>query len=450
MLLKAVKEHWHILPVYLILLSLGIFLVFKLPQIVLIVPVVLAIPLVLVRKDAWKTISKYWVSIVIIAIVLLAFYVRLQDYGWPYLRNIDSYMFYRHMDYIVQNGGIMPAHDPLILAPDGGTIRQELFPFQYLGAYTFMFTRLFFPDLQLIQYLIYFPALVASLAAIPMYYIGKMLYDKKAGILAALFIVLDFTNVSRSLGGDPDTDAIVILVPLIVMVLFLFTYKYINKHGLNKKSLVYSGITGVAMGLWAHTWEGYWYVLWLVTAMIALKIVIYALQHRRIGLIIKEARPLLTSYIIIIALLLLITYPAYGTGKITDFLGPFKFSQLKSEEGIEFPNVYVSVAELQGGDVKGVIQRTSAIDFGNAPLMIFISPLLLMIYALIYLTYSFYKKRQHLDTFILLLVWFLGPFLATIVAVRFSTLFSAPLAIGSAIFLAKIINMTANKEKFED
>ncbi|KKQ37610.1 MAG: hypothetical protein US54_C0030G0017, partial [Candidatus Roizmanbacteria bacterium GW2011_GWA2_37_7] len=128
----------------------------------------------------------------------------------------------------------------------------------------------------------------------------------------------------------------------------------------------------------------------------------------------------------------------------------FKFSQLKSEEGIEFPNVYVSVAELQGGDIKGAIQRTSPIDIGNNPLMLLISPFFLMIYALIYLTYSFYKKRQHIDTFILLLVWFLGPFTAAIIAVRFSALFSAPLAIGSAIIFAKIINMTLHKEKFED
>jgi asparagine N-glycosylation enzyme membrane subunit Stt3 len=146
----------------------------------------------------------------------------------------------------------------------------------------------------------------------------------------------------------------------------------------------------------------------------------------------------------------MLTYPAYGIEKFQNFLGPFKFQQLKSEEGIEFPNVYVSVAELQGGDIRGVIQRTSAINFESAPLLILVSPFFLMIYALIYLTYSFYRKRQHLDTLILLLVWFVGPFMATVVAIRFSTLFSAPIAIGSAIILAKIINMVANKEKLED
>jgi len=448
---KAVKENWLLVPIYAVVLSISVFFIFNLDIITLAFPAVLVAILTIRYKSSLRIIRKYWVTIVIISIIMLAFSVRLIDYRWPYLRNIDSYMFARQMDYIIQNNGVMPLHDPLILAPDGWPIRQELYPFQYLGAYTFMFTNIFFPGLQLWQYLIYFPALLASLAAIPMYYIGKMLYDKKAGILAAIFIVFDFSNLSRSLGGDPDTDAIVILVPLVVMALFLFTYKYINAKGLNKRSLIYSIITGIAMGIWAHTWEGYWYVLWLITAVIGIRIIIFAVRHRRIQEIIKQSIPLITSYAIIFVILFMMTFHPYGTGKISDFLGPFKFQGLKSEEGIVFPNVYVSVAELQGGDPVGVIQRTSAIDFRAAPLMIFISPFFFMVYSLFYLFYSALKKGgQHLDTFILLFVWFVGPFMATLVAVRFSTLFAAPIAIGSAIIFAKIINMIAYKEKVED
>jgi hypothetical protein len=37
-------------------------------------------------------------------------------------------------------------------------------------------------------------ALMAALMAIPMYYIGKILYDRRAGVLAAFFIVFDFQS----------------------------------------------------------------------------------------------------------------------------------------------------------------------------------------------------------------------------------------------------------------
>jgi len=48
---------------------------------------------------------------------------------------------------------------------------------------------------------------------------------------------------------------------------------------------------------------------------------------------------------------------------------------------------------------------------------------------------------KHLDTLIILLIWFIGPFYATLTAVRFSILFSAPIAIGSAIILSKILSI---------
>ncbi|MFC2143725.1 hypothetical protein ACFLQN_04980, partial [Candidatus Aenigmatarchaeota archaeon] len=126
--------------------------------------------------------------------------------------------------------------------------------------------------------------------------------------------------------------------------------------------------------------------------------------------------------------------------------GPIEFQNIKGEES-EFPNVYVSVAELQlPGGPREIIQRTSALA---GPWLI-ISPFFLMLYAMIYLIYSFFRTRAHYDTVILLLVWFIGPFTATMVAVRFTILFSAPLAIGSAILLSKLIRLsTGQDEKLE-
>ena len=173
MLSRWLKEYWSFVPIYIIIFSVSSYFIFNLDIVTLALPVILGILLAIKHRQALATSRKYWVSIVVITIVMLAFYVRLLDYRWPYLRNIDSYMFYRHMDYIVQNNGVMPEHDPLILAPDGWPIRHELFPYQYLGAYTFMFTRMFLPQLELWQYLIYFPALLASLAAIPVYYVDR-------------------------------------------------------------------------------------------------------------------------------------------------------------------------------------------------------------------------------------------------------------------------------------
>lgn len=386
-----------------------------------------------------------WVVIAIIFIMLLSMYVRLVDYRWPYLRNIDSYVFYRWMDETVQNNGILPTLDVYELAPVGFYRPPEwIYPYFYIGAYSYMITSAF-ASMPLWEFLIYFPPFLATLAAIPLYFIGKMLYDRKAGLLAAFFYTFDVSNLSRSLGGDPDSDAIVILVSMIVMAAMILTYRYASSvKAVDKRLVLYSVLTSVVLWVWYSTWAGYWYITWLFTTFIVLKVLFtIATKHSlRVGW--RETKYIVISFIIYTALSFALTIPSYGETKITSALaGPIQFQSIKGED-YQFPNVYVSVAELQqSGGPREIIQRTSIL---GGP-FILVSSFFLMIYALIYLFYSYYRKRHHLDTFFLLLVWFLGPFLATIVAIRFSILFSAPLAIGSAIFISKLIRMGTGEDK---
>jgi len=395
-------------------------------------------------------IYKYWTAIAIIIIISLGFYVRVADYPFPYLRNIDSYTSYRWMDEIVKNNGVLPRQDTLVLSPVGAERELQIYPYPYLGALSYMFIHNFIPNLELWQYLIYFPAFLAALATIPMYFIGKILYDKKAGVLAAFFIVFDISNMSRSLGGDPDTDAIVILFPLIIMALFLFTYKFINAtKTINKKMLLYSVIIGIALGLWAHTWAGYWYVTQIITGFLVLKIMIDFIITRKIRQVWDNSKHILLSFVIFMLVLIIMVVPFFGWVKITSTVtGPLEFQSIKSEEGISFPNVYVSVAELQeSGGFASIIQRTSAVG----GIAILVSPFFLMVYAILYLIYSFYKTQKHMDTIVLLLIWFIGPLLATMIAIRFSMLFSAPMAIGSGIILSKLLRMlTREDNKIEE
>lgn len=392
--------------------------------------------------------SKHWAAISVVLIVLLSFYVRTMDYRWPYLRNIDSYSFMRSMQLIVDNGGWVPASDELIMAPYGAPFQQNYpYFYQYLGAWSYMLFRAFMPALQLWQYLIYFPAFLASLMAIPMYFIGKILYDKRAGVIAALLIVLDTSIMSRTLGGDPDSDAFIMLLPLVVMALFLLSYKLVNEKGINRRSILYTVITGIMLGVWDYSWAGWWYVEWLITGFVVLRVILDYAQLRNIRKMAAASKNLLLMYLIIIAVCFAVTVPILGMQHITATItGPFGFGSMKSED-TEMPNVYVSVAEMQeSGGIADVIVRTSVL--GGLPLIV--SPFALTIYCVVYLLYSGIKKRHHLDMIILLLMWIIGPMLATITAVRFAILFSPPLAIGSAIMLSKLWRFVAEKEKMED
>ncbi len=405
------------------------------------------------KERLFLLLRRYWPVIALIFIISLSFTTRLIDYRWPYLRNIDSYTFYRQMDEIIQNNGVLPEYDNLVVAPDGTSRVGGQFFYVYVGAYSYMFFHIFFPDMLLWQFLIWFPPLLISLAAIPMYFIGKILFDRRAGILAAFFYVFDISIVSRSLGGDPDSDCIVLLIPIIIMAAFLITYKFIDaKKAFNKRALLYSVITGIFLGVWGHTWGGYWFVIWLITGFVIMKLLISFISSRKIKHVWHDMKYQIFSYITMILVFSSITIPFFGIGYIQGtFLNTFNIWEIKEETGREFPNVYVSVQEMQSpSDARDIIQKTSAIDFNSNPIAMLISPFFLMIYSLLYLAYSYIRKRQHLDTIILLLIWFLGPFAATLISVRFSILFSAPIAIGSAILLSKLFRMITQKEKPED
>lgn len=448
--------------------------------------------------------KRHYAIIVVFLIIVLGMHVRLLDYRWPYLRNIDSYMFYREMDEIVQNNGVYPSKDIYVRAPEGEERSLQLYPFQHLGAYSYMFFRTFFPHLQLWEFLIYLPAFLASLMALPMYYIGKALYDRKAGILAAFFVVFDSSIISRTLGGDPDSDAITLLVAITVMAVFLLTYKYIDmKKVLDKRAIIYTIFTGIMLGVWSHTWVGYWYIVWLITGMLVLRFLFDTIVTRKPTTAWHNSRQQITGYAIYVSIMLfLFIAPFFGLQRaLYTFTGPIEFQTIKTEEGTPFPNVGVSVAELQGsGNLVDILQRSNAVNISN-PLILVISPFFLMIYALIYLAYSSINKkykldkltvvalwialplfmvfislrltvavllffvallalmlaffsgfanRQRFDSFIVLSIWFLGPMLATVIAVRFSILFSAPIAIGSAILFSKIINMSLEHRNLGD
>lgn len=396
------------------------------------------------KKDKLISLAKdRWTVLAIIIIIMLSMSVRLADYRWPYLRNIDSYTFTRQIEDIVANHGIIPKWDNLTLAPYGQIGLEGMNPYTYLGAYTYMFINSI-AKISFFQLFVLFPPFLASLAAIPLYYLGKILYDRKAGVIAAFIFTFDVNNVAKSLGGDPDSDAIIFLISMITIMVLVFTYKYsVSETKISKKFLLYSVLTGIVLGIWFNTWAGYWYIFWLITGLVVLRILIWMFETKDpIKGLIKSKYVLLSFAIYMII--------GFSIGVLSfDFnivpgaiMGPINFQSIKGED-FQFPNVYVSVAELQqSGGPKDIIERTSVV--GGPALLI--SPFFLLVYALIYLGYSYYKKKQHLDTILLMLIWFVGPFTATLIAIRFSTLFSAPMAIGSGIFLSKLIRMASGED----
>lgn len=441
------RSHW---PSYAILVY--IFLAFGLAYakadiIIVLLGIALLAAIAYKYEDTKHSLKQLWPLIAIAFIINLSIYVRVADYRWPYLRNIDSYAYYRQMEMIVEYGKIL-SEEPLYFNPPSHETPAQGFSFpwyQWLGAYSYMFFRLLLPALELWQYLIYLPAFIVSAASIPMYYIGRILYDRKAGVMAAFFVLFDISNVSRSLGGDPDNDTIVILIPLLVLATFLFVYDRIKNTGrLDRTTGFYSILTGFTLFVWHNTWAGYFYSIWLMAGLLAAKFLTNALHTKNIGASCHFIKHYAAGFLIVMASFFIFDFPIFGYTSITEAIaGPFVYQNIKSEEVSVFPNVYVSVAELQAtGGLKDIIARLVPVG-GNA---ILLSPFFLTLLAIVYLGYAYFKNRKYEDAFFVTMMWFMGPFIATLVAVRFSMLFSAPMALGTAIILAKAVKMAAGEK----
>ncbi|MEM4625158.1 MAG: STT3 domain-containing protein [Candidatus Pacearchaeota archaeon] len=398
-------------------------------------------------EPLYNFLKNRWVFIALIIIFSLSFYIRIFGFNYNYLRNIDSYWHYRYMKMIVDNNGKLPEYDILMEAPEYRKIDTMHF-YHYLGAYSYMLFKIFFPDVELWRFLVYFPAFLASLAVIPCYFIGKRLCDKKAGIFLSFLLVFNSAIISRSLGGDPDSDAIVLLLPLIILAFFFESIHEIKENKI-KKGILYSILTGFFLAILAYTWVT-WHVFYFISGVVAIEFILELLHKNR-----KIANDFIISYIACIAIFFILTIPIIGIEFIGIILGgPFEALKLKAEEG-DFPNVYVSVAEMmEGGNVKNVgrtlgiylVEGDSVISKGLGTIYTLLY-FCALFFSILYVSIIYIIKRKYLETLLFLLLWGGGFLFASIYAIRFSIFLALPLSLALSIFLSKIWEIALKSNK---
>ncbi len=369
-------------------------------------------------KPAWKYLAKNYHVIILVMLFSTSLYIRLVGFRFPYLRNIDSYVFYRYMNYTIETGKI-PDYDPLMLAPTGANLTMWNMFYVFLGAKTYEAVRLFF-DIPLWRFLVYFPAVLASLMVMPAYVIGKELYDRDAGLLAAFMLVFSPVVMSRTLGGDPDSDAIVLLMSLATVASLTLVIK--------RKKILDSVVAGIVFSLFAWTWVGFWYVYWLYLGTV---LVLFAIKRDW-----ADIRNLAIVTAVFLAATYLLTGRFLGGYVLRapfGTIGLFGTGGIKSEEG-QFPNVYVSVAEMQSNSLSSLMRQIGG--YLLVPSII----------GLAYLAYSYVKTRRHLEALVLLGLWAAGFFYASLTAVRFSIFLIIPLSFLTAIAFSKALKIALGEE----
>ncbi|MCX6707455.1 MAG: hypothetical protein NT001_04935, partial [Candidatus Woesearchaeota archaeon] len=119
------------------------------------------------------------------------------------------------------------------------------------------------------------PIIIMALAVIPAFMIGRRLGGDVAGFFTAVLIAIHPAILSRTMGGAPDTDPYTVFFPLLIFWLVIEAFeseKIITKA-------IYASLAGIATGIFAFAWSGWWYIFDFVIAMICLYLAYYVISE---------------------------------------------------------------------------------------------------------------------------------------------------------------------------
>jgi dolichyl-phosphooligosaccharide-protein glycotransferase len=189
--------------------------------------------------------------------------------GWVNFQGPDAWYHFRLIENLLQHFPFRISFDPYSFYPVG----QEVWfapLFDELVAAGAWIIGAGTPSPQTIQMVAaYFPPVLGALVTVPVYFIGKALFDRKVGLLAALVLVIlpgQFLLISRV--GDLDHHVAEVLFSTTSMLFLILALKRIKERPLHfgdiargdwsvlYKPLILSVLSGFALGLYLLTWVG--------------------------------------------------------------------------------------------------------------------------------------------------------------------------------------------------
>ncbi len=294
------------------------------------------------------------------------------DTGLPYFSEMDSYYNYRlTADYLDHgypgdtkiNGTNWDLHSNY---PPG---RSAEYPplIIYVTAWVYILANAV-ATVPLTAISFWMPAFIASLCVIPAYFMVRRLTNDYGGITAGLLVALAPAYFNHTFAGFFDTDMFNVLLPLLVVWMFV---ESIRANDLRSKS-VFASLSAIFMLIFSTAWEGWWYIFYIVVlaSLIYLLVSRYLLKQdrkprddfstRKEWLLNQPVLLPLAIFAILGSVLMMISMGALDF--VNALLQPVGFTQLQESTRVtSYPNVYVSVAELQIPSISDVLDGVGGI-----------------------------------------------------------------------------------------
>ncbi|MGZ4891794.1 MAG: oligosaccharyl transferase, archaeosortase A system-associated, partial [Halobacteriota archaeon] len=435
-------------------------------------------------------------------VFVVALYLRI---SLPYANSIqagsiiisdfDPYYHLRIVENTIQHFPNVLAFDPYLDYPNGFWIGwPPLYDF-LASAYALTAMALFHVNYQV--GVATFPALLGALAILPVYYITKLVFDWKAGIIAAALLTVIPANLLRSMVGNLNHHvAAEILLPAIIFLFLMLalkgqlTFGKIRRlafTGEDKRTLLYAALAGVFVTALLLTWLGGFLFLGIITAF---AIVQYSISHvKRVR---SDNLTIITMTMLFISLLtifpvtvtshfawaidaghlslfqplflvaLLIIFAAFGSlsyymRDMRRAIYPLTICGLLVAASVAFyllkpglaTTVFTGYGFFTNTGVLQTIAEAQPLFSGaggfqlNTVASYFQALLFVALVGLAVLGYRVYKKQD--EAALLLLVWSVFAFAITVVQTRFTFLLSANVAILSGFVIVWIMDALVGK-----
>jgi oligosaccharyl transferase (archaeosortase A-associated) len=240
------------------------------------------------------------VGIILAALCGISLYIRIalpydqifvNDGVW--FRETDAYYYMRHIETLVQNFPHFNAFDPYILFPGGGGgLVRPFFPWFIAGIIRLVSVGA--PTLHTMESIAaYMPAILGTLTLIPVYFIGKELFNRWVGVIsAALVVILPGEFLHRSLLGFTDHHVAETLFSAVCVLFLIMAIKRAREreisfgHLLSRdwatitKPLVYTLLAGVFLGIYLLSWQGGLMFVFIIFAYLVIQFIVDHLRHK--------------------------------------------------------------------------------------------------------------------------------------------------------------------------
>lgn len=245
--------------------------------------------------------SKMTPLLLVLLIFLLALFLRSYyaydlsaSNDWLMSGGSDSYYYHRLMEHAVQTGEHLHI-DPSLNFPDGARNPRPPFYTFSVAAPAVLFQGLFSSATDSLGFFfIMSSAFWGALTVIPIYFIAKEIFGRRAGYVAALFLAIIPSHVERSVATLCDHDPFALFFIVLTVYFLMKALKATDNSKLvenwlsprsiarglraffpkNDKAIMYALLAGLSFAAIAMAWVGFAYIEIILLAFFIIQILI--------------------------------------------------------------------------------------------------------------------------------------------------------------------------------